>query len=289
VLIILWVVGSSLTRYAIDIILFKDLYDYYDYTYSRNNHMDFRVVTACYTDTDILDSWIPKLDTNEIVYTIYHKSDILKKGEIEILNNNNIRIPNYGRCDYAFLYHIVSNYEKLDNITLFVKNNWNSQHIDLWNHIETCKKYDFMESGKQRRFLYWRDDYAPFPKHEEVHKSVHNCAQTTIDWYYEIFPGINLPHVIPGWGMGPCFSVSRRLIHRHPKSVYEKLLQKFYPESNSWDREKAKNIYTTIEEEIVDIGKHYHDCFQRFWYVLFTHNIDSTEYAISNHSWNNYD
>lgn len=251
--------------------------------------MHFRVVTSCHTDTELLQSWIPELERQGIPFTVYYKVDTLEKGQVEVIDNQHICLPNYGRCDYAFLHHIVANYERLDDTTLFVKNNWNQHHIDLWNHIRVCQDYDFMESGKQRRFQYWTDDYTPCPRHEEIHKGTHAFAQTTIDWYREIFRGIPPPVVVPGWGMGPCFSVSRKLIQRHPKQVYERLLQKFYPEGGSWDIERAKAFLPTIEEQIVDIGKHYHDCFQRFWYVLFTHAIDPLQYRISDHSWNGYD
>lgn len=251
--------------------------------------MSFRVVTSCHTDTELLGTWIPVLEQHSIPFTIYYKVESLKKGEEEVLNNHSICIPNYGRCDYAFLYHIVKNYDHLDDVTMFVKNNWACQHIDIWNHLQQCRHVDFMESGKQRRFQYWRDDSAPYPRHEEIHRGSHIFAQTTIDWYHEIFPGVPPPHVVPGWGMGPCFSVSRKLIHRHPRAVYQHLLEKFYPESGSWNLEKARPLFPDMKQQLEDVGKHYHDCFQRFWYVLFTHNIDPREYRISDHSWNQYD
>lgn len=249
----------------------------------------FRVVTACYKDESILNNWIPVLDSNNVPYTVYFKDDSLTRGQEEILNDYHIKIPNYGRCDYAFLYHIVKNYNSLDDITLFVKNNWQEQHIRVWDHINECQVYDFMESGKQRRFQYWSNKQDIYPRHEEIHTGKHIFAQTTIDWYHEIFPGIEPPIVVPGWGMAPCFSVSRRLIHRHPKSVYETLLEKFYPEGGSWDIEKGKQFFKTMEEQIIDIGKHYHDCFLRFWQVLFTHNLPPNMYRISDNNWNPYD
>jgi len=216
--------------------------------------MSFRVVTSCYTDIELLGTWIPVLENNRIPFTIYYKVDTLQKGEEETLNDSSVCIPNYGRCDYAFLYHIVKHYDHLDDITLFVKNNWACQHIDVWNHIQQCRNYDFMESGKQRRFQYWRDEYAPYPRHEEIHRGSHVFAQTTIDWYHEVFPGILPPHVVPGWGMGPCFSVSKKLIHRHPKEVYQCLLEKFYPESGSWNIEKANHMYPEMKYQIEDVG-----------------------------------
>ena len=242
--------------------------------------MSFRVITSSYTDKELLSTWIPSLETNRIAFTIYHKVDSLERGEEKIINEHNICIPNYGRCDYAFLYHIVKNYDNLDDVTMFVKNNWGYESIDIWNHIQKSKNVDFIESGNHIKFQYWTDEHADYPRDEEIHKCFHIFAQTPIHWYNEIFPGIAPPNVIIGWGMGPCFSVSKKLIHRHPKEIYQHLLEKFYPESGSWNIEKANTIYINMKEQLEDVGKHYHDCFQRFWRVLFTHNVDPTKYLI---------
>ena len=251
--------------------------------------MSIRVITSCYTDTDLLDTWIPILEQQNIPFLIYYKEDSFKKGDVQVIDKNRIRIPNYGRCDYAFLYHIIENYDQLDNVTVFVKNNWNQHYINLWKHIEMSTEYDFMESGTIRKFQHWTPNIiTPYPRDEEIYSNYHPFAQTTMDWYHEIFPNTPPPTVVAGWGMGPCFSVSKRLIHRHPKSVYEHLLQKFYPESGSWDIEKAKAVFPTIEEQLVDIGKHYHDCLLRFWYVLFTHDIEPHKYIIYQ-NWSMYD
>ena len=251
--------------------------------------MNFRVVTSSYKDTELLNTWIPILEQRKIAFTIYHKVETLEKDEEEVLNESSINIPNYGRCEYAFLYHIVKNYQNLDDVTMFVKNNWEYERINIWNHIEKCRNVDFMESGKWRRFQYWKNEYSPYPVHEEIYKESHPYAQTIMDWYNEIFPGIPVPHVIPGWGAGPCFSVSKKLIQRHPREVYQRLLEKFYPDSGSWNIEKASEIFPDMKDLMEDIGKCYHDRFQRFWYVLFTHNIDPRKYIISDHSWNRYD
>lgn len=33
--------------------------------------------------------------------------------------------------------------------------------------------------------------------------------------------------------------------------------------------------------EMEDIGKHYHDHFQRFWYIFFTHNTSKENFRYS--------
>jgi hypothetical protein len=80
--------------------------------------------------------------------------------------------------------------------------------------------------------------------------------------------------VIPNFGHGPVFSVSKGLIRRHPKEVYEKCLNKFYPESGSWDTDYQKYGFSSLKEQTTDIGKHYHDNFIRLYPVLFTFQAD---------------
>lgn len=69
------------------------------------------VVTSYYND-------LHKLDWNNLVYNknynlvLYKKDDKLKISETKITENE-ISIPNYGRCDYAFLNYIINNYNNL--------------------------------------------------------------------------------------------------------------------------------------------------------------------------------
>ena len=239
--------------------------------------MRLRVVTASYKDAALLQTWIPKLN---VPYLIYHKDDQLSKNEERKVDDSNIFIPNYGRCDYAFLYHIIQNYDQLDDVTLFVKNNWEMYGINLWGHVNNCTNYDYMESGTLIRYQYWKDLPANVPRHELLYSNKHLFTETAFDWYHQIFPGIEPPHIVVGWGHGPCFSVSRELIRRHPKSVYVRLLEKFYPESGSWNIEIGNKYFPDPIKQLEDVGKHYHDCFQRFWFLLFTHNTDPAKFKI---------
>lgn len=231
-----------------------------------------KIVTAEYKDVHKLNEWIPTVQTMNIDYIIYRKVDTLKIGEEVHVSKNTIEIPNFGRCDYAFLYHIINNYDDLDDVTVFVKSNWKDNGIDLYGHLQKCSDYDYMQSGTLRKYQHWNDKNLVYPRDEELHKCTHPFAQTCFDWYNEIYPNVEPPDVVHGYGHGPCFSVSRRLIQRHPKSIYIHLLNKFYPDSNSWNTYIASKFCSTLDDQKNDVGKHYHDHFQRFYTVLFTHN-----------------
>ena len=76
----------------------------------------------------------------------------MEKGEERVTDEHNIEIPNYGRCDYAFLYHIVKNYEQLDDYTIFTKINWQDQGIPIQHLLENVFKYDFIWEGVHRKY-----------------------------------------------------------------------------------------------------------------------------------------
>jgi len=95
-------------------------------------------------------------------------------------------------------------------------------------------KYDYLESGTTLRYQYWINKSSEYFCHEAIFNGEHHYGETNLIWYDEIFPNIEKPHVIYGWGHGPCFSVSKELIRRHPISVYVNLLNKFHPETPTW-------------------------------------------------------
>ena len=233
------------------------------------------IVTSTYKDEFKL-KWIQKLPTG-VSYTIYKKNDHLLVGQENRIADHVVEIPNVGRCDYAFLYHIVKNYDTLDDITVFVKCNWQDNAIPFWKLLDECRGYDYMTVGTHFETFDWdtalrQRESGPEPESET------RRAESSIDWYTHIFTNAPAtPGKVNRWGHGPCFSVSRDLIHRHPKSTYEYLLQRFYPESKSFDAlHYLAHGYATYSDMIKDVGIIYHNELLRFYTVLFTHNIPET-------------
>lgn len=232
-------------------------------------YMSKVIITSTYKDQSKL-LWVNNLNDKRVPFIIYQKRDGLVK-EI-IVNENVIEIPNIGRCDYAFLYHIVKNYDNLHDTNVFVKCNWRDNGIPFSKIFENCDKYDFMTVGTHEETINW-----------DINDKEDELSETKQDWLREIFPEncTNLGN-IQTWGHGPCFSVSRRMIHRHPVEVYEKLMNKFLPESGSFDTDYTKYPkYSNLGELIIDVGKRYHNEFLRFYPILFTHDLpESTDFKI---------
>jgi hypothetical protein len=257
-----------------------------------------RVVTATYQDAKNL-YWIQHLQRKGVPYTIYKKNDSFAIGQetpsvvtiplmrpiklsvkqkITSLTIPSVDIPNIGRCDYAFLYHIIQNYENLDDVTIFVKCNWFHHGLDFYGLVDQCQKYDYMVKGTHPE----TEDWTEKQKNHVPRDIVDRLSENNMDWYNVVFPDPTPPPgTKKGWGHGPCFSVSKRLILRHPKSIYEYLLGRFYLESGSFSLDVEKYHFPTYADLIKDVGINYHNELGRFYTLLFTHNLDSSgNYAI---------
>ncbi len=256
-----------------------------------------QVVTSFHTDKHKL-TWLN--DIKDYVPVIYQKNDQLKTDE-HFIQDGYIHIPNHGRCDYAFLWHIIHNYNNLADITIFTKVNWKDNGINFSNLINNAEKYDYSEAGEYAEYHVWIDKSVTLKSipHKGKHTSINDVsnpekdnshifeADQTVDYYKHIFKNTPLPMSQLIWGHGPCFAVSSRLIHNHPVEIYEWLLNRFHIESNSWNNKKAKEVWKDkysediLQKEILSaIGHHYHNTLLRFWRILFTHNIDHSTYKI---------
>ena len=250
-----------------------------------------RIVTSTYRDEHILNLWINNI--GDIPATVYVKDDNLNKTQSIRIDEKYVRICNYGRCDYAFLYYIIENYDELDDIIIFTKANWMMSGLNLADVLNNCQKYDFFESGALRKYQYWIEEdknKSNFAAHEiersyYIDNDYYSHDIQAYRLFKDVFGDIKPPSCIVGWGHFPCFSVSKRLIHRHPKSVYEKLISKFYPECITIDQEKLSkhpDNLNTYQKLVEDIGKYLHDYLGRFWYILFTYNIPLENYKVEN-------
>lgn len=223
--------------------------------------MSIHIITSTYKDEHKLQ-WLNGLD-NRFIYTVYRKDDNLLSGQENRISNNLIEIPNIGRCDYSFLYHIIMNYDNLADINVFVKANWYEYNIEFGYLLNECDKYDFMQAGTHAELIDWDNRM----KEDDL-------SENYMDWLKEFFPN-NHKNMGKrrGWGHGPCFSVSRELIRRHPIDVYIKLINKFYPENGSFKTDYIKYRYKSFNDLIIDVGHRYHNELLRFYKIFFTHDL----------------
>ena len=80
-----------------------------------------QIVIARYNETL---TWLLEFPFNQFTYIVYNKGenqDFEKKNVSKIID-----LPNVGRCDHTYLYHIVTNYNNLAPITVFFPGSINS-------------------------------------------------------------------------------------------------------------------------------------------------------------------
>lgn len=250
------------------------------------------VVTATYNDLHKL-IWLNLVEEKKYNFVLYVKDDNLKIGETH-KEDNKVFIPNYGKCDYAFFHYIINNYHNLPDHVLFTKIHWYEQGINFPDLINNCANYDYYEVGAGLRAYIWYNNDNLHLKELQGHTYINVDTpyvtgnpfnldgrakrwEVFEDWYNHIFPDrSNVPGTVYAFDHAPCFSVSKELILRHPISVYEYLLERFHPSSNSWDF-----ILDGDERKTLDnVAQHYHDNLVRFYRLLFTHGIDQSAYNI---------
>ena len=85
--------------------------------------------------------WLLEKPFNEFQYTVYNKgpNDNFEKSNVTKI----ISLPNVGRCDHTFLYHIVQNYDNLANVTVFFPGSINmmNKKDNAVRILENIKKY----------------------------------------------------------------------------------------------------------------------------------------------------
>lgn len=249
----------------------------------------FLVVTCVYKDS--YDDLLNFCKTNHLPLLVFNKNDDLKKDE-EIVKTKTemftlIDIPNFGRCDYGFLYYIIKNYNDLPDKILFTKSNFMYENINL--NYALSNEYDYITVGKFLKYGIFDESY---DINKLLSKDVHrNNIETffssknnssefgdtfksylTRDFYEIVFGNLeNIPkEPVPNMGFGPCFVVIRDLIKAHDISVYESLIDTFYPGKGHWS--KWENH--TDEETEIGVGKRYHDNLLRFWSTLFIQDFN---------------
>ena len=230
------------------------------YPKNRYAKSKFQIVIARYNE-DI--SWSNPLKENRIIYN--------KGPEIKGLNEK--KLPNFGRESHTYLHHIVENYDKLADITLFCQGNIDEdsflieylEKVNEWKGrqiIETVIRNEipetdplismpFFQNGELCLDNYNRINF--FGKWETEFKDnvIKDCKYDFKTWVEKyIFEGTKIDLNSFIWSPAGIFYVSKKLIYSNPKRYYERLLK-------------------TLDHHNNPVEGHY---FERAWFYIFTHN-----------------
>ncbi|KAI9700954.1 MAG: hypothetical protein M1820_006599 [Bogoriella megaspora] len=222
---------------------------------------EFEIVVAHFNE-DL--SWLQPFTQNASIYSKGHSptpSDAYRQ---------NTKLPNIGRESHTYLYHIVSRYDTLADITLFVQGSPSSvssprchtnltitQLRDKTMGMSAGEMMTFGPEGNFKRFdswngIDWKDDvsHAHWLSHQNGN---HLWADyTPAQFYLEAF-GHDHPASV-GYVEGAFFAVRASTICSRPRALYEHLLDKF----------------VQLDHVNPEIG-HY---MERFWGEIFTEGRD---------------
>lgn len=250
--------------------------------------MHLNIVTSVYGDQHKLTKLAECVQKVQCHYPswnihiiVYVKDDLLQEGEVKI-NGNTRTIANLGRCDYAFLHYMYDG--KYADVNVFVKVNWFEQNIDLYKLLTDKILYDYADAGTSRRWHIWTERDAECWRSDErkaldpsefeyQYVRYQKGSEDLIDLYLDIFPDGERPKPSAAWGHGPCFLVSRKLLERHNRSVYEKLFTRYHISEGKFDLDAIDIRYLRVKTKLEEVGCRYHDIFLRFYKVLFTHQL----------------
>ena len=266
--------------------------------------MKLNIVTSSYNDLYKLNKLIETVNTyhnmqlmykkllTDIQIHCYIKDDSLQYNQECILIETIpsiyfYKIPNNGRCDYAFFIHLVKNYHTHADKTIFVKINWFENDINLLELINDYFDYDYAHVGTHRIYIEWEADQGKFCNElskniESFYKSTdnnHPSGFTYFSYYNKLYPTGPRPGFMPYWTNGPCFIVSKRLLLRHPIELYENMMNMFHFDENSDVVQRYRKIHPTMELDKIklDFGIQVHELCGRFWKVFYTHQLPPME------------
>jgi len=199
-----------------------------------------------YDNTDIIVSrynedlnWTKEEPFNRFSYIVYNKgnNDNFEKSNVKDI----INLPNVGRCDHTYLYHIVENYHKLACINVFFPGSLNLEHKKnnakkiLYNIIK-YKKAIFLgtKSSNLKR------DFSNFTLDKW---GCTNPANAQLNPEQVLLPALLRPYgkwfnyhfgniLVKYWCVYGIFSIQRIDIIKHPKIRYQKLLNAVSRHSN---------------------------------------------------------
>jgi len=188
-------------------------------------------------------NWLQESPFNEFQYIVYNKgdNDDFNKTNVE----NVITLPNVGKCDHTYLYHIVNNFDNLDDILVFFPGSLDShggkksRAIDILERIKrnnynsavfTC---DYCAEGVLKKFKNFTIDSYSTSSPENYNKNMetttyHANIRPFWKWYLVNFGKININY----YTFQGIFSVDKRDILQHPRYRYEKLLNQVGVHSN---------------------------------------------------------
>lgn len=186
--------------------------------------------------------WTLEEPFNEFKYIVYNKGDneSFEKANIKQI----VRLPNIGRCDHTYLYHISENYDSLNNVLVFFPGSLNlgikkEIAIDLLNRIKNNNGNAgvfvgrLLQNGVLDEFKHFHLENWTSSEHNNASKNnettLYPCAIRPFGkWFLHNFGNIKV-YISNYYGI---FSVDKLDVIQNRKYRYEKLVKQLEVGSN---------------------------------------------------------
>lgn len=205
--------------------------DNFDELFNSSKYID--VVIARYQE-DI--SWIQRLDNPHLKIKVYNK-----------FHNEENFLPNVGREGHTYLYHIVNNYDNLNEYTYFLQAD-PSYHCHEIIHI-----MNNMLPNKSIEFFGAYGNEGIFSGCVPVHPN-----GLPMYYFFDLLFNMTLKHsdIISFYG-GAQFVVSRETIRLRPKNFYKFLLKFLSYDINPIEGYIIERLWPYIFDVNINLSKKY--------------------------------
>jgi hypothetical protein len=222
-----------------------------------SNIVDIQIVVARYNESV---DWINEEPFNKYPVICYNKGinnnyNIKKKHDI-------VKLPNKGRCDHTYLYHIINNYDDLHDITLFLPGS-TDLHYKLHKakaliqaleyHKRTVFIGNYYNNVKEDLYNFTIDNYkCQYSQNNLLHveDGIDKSKIRPFGKWFESKFGNRKINVISYWGI---IGISKEHIHHHPVSYYRDLINELdysNPEVGHYIERSWAAIFYPINEAI---------------------------------------
>jgi hypothetical protein len=192
-----------------------------------------------------------------------------------------ISLPNYGCEDHAFLYHIVHNYDRLADLTIFSQDQYIDQSPDLINQINELDENSKGFIPFQKKVLVGGEDMVSKHPKELGHYEDHKLD---LKGFWNIYLKKELgemPKSIIHFP-NPFFAIDRDTILKHPLSFYADLKQSMdiqhlqFPEPEEWAEKMVSKI--NMREDFYNWCSAEPHMMDRVWTYIFGYEIPTDWY-----------
>jgi hypothetical protein len=197
--------------------------------------------------------WLDEPPFNKYRVKCYNKGDDIPKFSEKQVTM--ISLPNVGRCDHTYLYHIINNYDNLANLTVFLPASCLDSHklkttyklLYLVDKTQTTvflgKPYNNIREELGKMFITRHIATNEVNKKANPETELFPCPIRPFGRWYDAMFGNIISKVVCYFGV---FAVSKQHIQQYPKEHYEKLIKFVDSHSNPEAGHYMERSWATI-------------------------------------------